>query len=168
MRNATRASRGAARSGHRSRAPIAARGACRRLPRGGDPGHDQHDDPRFGVDSDGASGSLLHQRPELLILKRAGLDPADAAKYELDHFVPLALGGHPRSEDNLWLQPWLEPGAQRSRIDWNGSCRSSSARGSCPCAPRERAIQNGWKDAYRKLVGAMPRAVEDDEEEVVD
>jgi hypothetical protein len=26
--------------------------------------------------------------------------------YELDHCVPLELGGDPRSEDNLWLQPW--------------------------------------------------------------
>lgn len=26
--------------------------------------------------------------------------------YELDHIVPLALGGHPSSKDNLMLQPW--------------------------------------------------------------
>jgi hypothetical protein len=26
--------------------------------------------------------------------------------YELDHAIPLELGGDPRSEDNLWLQPW--------------------------------------------------------------
>jgi hypothetical protein len=36
----------------------------------------------------------------------AGLNPKDAIKYEPDHFVPLAIGGHPRSEDNLWLQSW--------------------------------------------------------------
>jgi hypothetical protein len=29
---------------------------------------------------------------------------------ELDHCIPLELGGNPRSEKNLWLQPW------------NGSC----------------------------------------------
>lgn len=27
-------------------------------------------------------------------------------EYELDHIVPLALGGHPSSKDNLMLQPW--------------------------------------------------------------
>jgi len=26
----------------------------------------------------------------------AGLNPKDAIKYEPDHFVPLAIGGHPR------------------------------------------------------------------------
>jgi hypothetical protein len=40
------------------------------------------------------------------MLGRAGLSPKDAIKYELDHSVPLAIGGHPRSEDNPWLQHW--------------------------------------------------------------
>jgi hypothetical protein len=26
--------------------------------------------------------------------------------YELDHLIPLGLGGHPTSSDNLWLQNW--------------------------------------------------------------
>lgn len=33
-------------------------------------------------------------------------DPALLAQYELDHKVPLAVGGHPESLHNLWLQPW--------------------------------------------------------------
>ena len=28
--------------------------------------------------------------------------------YELDHLIPLGLGGHPTSASNLWLQPWSE------------------------------------------------------------
>ena len=28
--------------------------------------------------------------------------------YELDHLIPLGLGGHPTSVNNLWLQPWTE------------------------------------------------------------
>lgn len=33
-------------------------------------------------------------------------DRALLAQYELDHKVPLAVGGHPDSLHNLWLQPW--------------------------------------------------------------
>ena len=51
-----------------------------------------------------ASGSAREQHLKQLMLARAGLKPTDSLKFELDHFVPLALGGHPRSEDNLWLQ----------------------------------------------------------------
>jgi hypothetical protein len=28
--------------------------------------------------------------------------------YELDHLIPLGLGGHPTSANNLWLQTWPE------------------------------------------------------------
>ena len=35
------------------------------------------------------------QGVKLKFLREAGLDPDRAADYELDHFVPLALGGHP-------------------------------------------------------------------------
>ena len=28
--------------------------------------------------------------------------------YELDHLIPLGLGGHPTSANNLWLQNWSE------------------------------------------------------------
>ena len=40
------------------------------------------------------------------LLREHGLTQSDAALYELDHFIPLALGGHPRDLHNLWLQPW--------------------------------------------------------------
>jgi hypothetical protein len=40
------------------------------------------------------------------LLRDQGLPQVDAAKYELDHLIPLALGGHPRKPENLWLQPW--------------------------------------------------------------
>ena len=41
-------------------------------------------------------------------LREAGLPREDARRYELDHVVPLTLGGSPRSPDNLRLQPWPE------------------------------------------------------------
>lgn len=41
------------------------------------------------------------------LLKQQGL--TDASAYELDHVVPLALGGHPTNPKNLRLQPWDGP-----------------------------------------------------------
>jgi len=35
--------------------------------------------------------------------------PGSTQDYELDHLIPLGLGGHPTSPENLWLQTW--PGA---------------------------------------------------------
>ena len=41
-----------------------------------------------------------------LLLKRPGLDPSMASDYGLDHIIPLAIGGHPRSLNILEWQPW--------------------------------------------------------------
>jgi hypothetical protein len=34
--------------------------------------------------------------------------PGPPQDYELDHLIPLGLGGHPTSPNNLWLQNWPE------------------------------------------------------------
>jgi hypothetical protein len=40
------------------------------------------------------------------LLREAGLSESRQSDYELDHIVPLPLGGHPRKLSNLALQPW--------------------------------------------------------------
>jgi len=51
------------------------------------------------------------------LLRDAGLDESHIGDYELDHIVPLALGGHPRKLANLTLQPWDgEHGAKRKDL----------------------------------------------------
>jgi hypothetical protein len=51
------------------------------------------------------------------LLREAGLDESSMSEYELDHIVPLALGGHPRKLANLTLQPWEgEHGAKQKDL----------------------------------------------------
>jgi hypothetical protein len=40
------------------------------------------------------------------LLRDRGLDQSQMTAYELDHIVPLALGGHPSERANLVLQDW--------------------------------------------------------------
>jgi hypothetical protein len=40
------------------------------------------------------------------LMREAGIDAARIGDYELDHIVPLTLGGHPRKLSNLTLQQW--------------------------------------------------------------
>ena len=47
------------------------------------------------------------------LMREAGIDGARIDDYELDHIVPLALGGHPRKLSNLMLQPWEGSTARR-------------------------------------------------------
>ena len=40
------------------------------------------------------------------LLRDAGIDESEIGQYELDHIIPLAVGGHPRKLSNLMLQGW--------------------------------------------------------------
>jgi hypothetical protein len=40
------------------------------------------------------------------LMQEAGIGAVRMSDFELDHIVPLALGGHPRKVSNLMLQPW--------------------------------------------------------------
>lgn len=41
-------------------------------------------------------------------LKRSLLPPSGQMRnYELDHIVPISIGGAPKDPANLWLQPWV-------------------------------------------------------------
>jgi hypothetical protein len=90
---------------------------------------------------------LKHQ-----MLQRVGIDVAKAKDYELDHFVPLALGGHPRSTDNLWLQKWDG--------EWNAKIKDRLERklqvmvcaGHISLNDARDAIRSDWKAAFRKYV----------------
>lgn len=83
------------------------------------------------------------------LLRDRGLPALSAADYELDHRVPLALGGHPRSLVNLELQPWDgESGAKKKdhlerklqRLVCSGKLRLKAAR---------RAVYFDWRSATR-------------------
>ena len=98
------------------------------------------------------------------LLRDAGLPQTESLKYELDHFVPLALGGHPRSIDNLWLQSWDGPWSARSKDRLERSLQSMVCSGKLALRTARTAIQNDWKAAYKKYIGNAP-APRDMEEE---
>jgi hypothetical protein len=109
---------------------------------------------------------------KLLMLSRARLRPEDAAKYELDHYVPLALGGHPRSEDNLWLQPWEGTWTAKLKDRLERKLQLMVCASELTLQEARSEIKKGWRAAYRKFIAADPRAVprglDWDEDEVVE
>jgi len=82
-----------------------------------------------------------------LLLKREGLDPSTALDYELDHIIPLALGGHPRNMDNLELQPWDEA-RRKDRVEVKLQCLVCS--GQVALADAQKEIVDDWRGAYHR------------------
>ena len=73
---------------------------------------------------------------------------ADKGSFELDHIIPLALGGHPRNPRNLMLQGWDgHDGAKRKdRLEVKLQCLVCS--GDVPLDVAQNAIWSDWQSAY--------------------
>ena len=84
---------------------------------------------------------------KLKLLQTAGQDPSSAGEYELDHIVPLALGGHPRALDNLQLQPWPEA-RRKDRLEVKLQCLVCS--GQVSLGEAQTAIATDWEAAYHR------------------
>ena len=55
------------------------------------------------------------------LMRDAGIPWTDASLFELDHLVPLTIGGNPRSLDNLRLQAWaVAPVTLGDGTEWTG------------------------------------------------
>ncbi|NDG40899.1 MAG: hypothetical protein EBY28_16380 [Betaproteobacteria bacterium] len=96
--------------------------------------------------------SSYTQGVKFKLMQAQSIPRADASGYELDHRIPLALGGHPRALANLSLQPWDgERGAKKKdrleralqRMVCNGTLALDQARD---------AIFSDWEAAYRSFM----------------
>jgi hypothetical protein len=67
--------------------------------------------------------------------------PGTVASYELDHLVPLGLGGAPRDPANLWLQSWPEA---RAKDDDESALHHAMCTGRLSLEQAQRRILEQW------------------------
>jgi hypothetical protein len=87
------------------------------------------------------------------LLREHGLPAANAAQFELDHLIPLALGGHPRQIDNLWLQPWYGDWSARRKDQLEVKLKNQVCAAALSLAEARRAIADDWRAAWVRYVG---------------
>ena len=70
--------------------------------------------------------------------------------YELDHLIPLELGGNPPDVRNLWPEPYEpRPGAhEKDRLE--NYLKRQVCAGAMTLAAAQKAISSNWVEAYRK------------------
>ncbi|MBT3067963.1 hypothetical protein [Rhodoferax sp. U11-2br] len=91
---------------------------------------------------------------KLKLLRENGLPDAAAKKYELDHHLQLALGGHPRSLKNLMLQPWEGSNGAKSKDRLERRLQTLVCTGKLLLDEAQRAIWQDWQAAFQKYVFA--------------
>ncbi len=82
---------------------------------------------------------ILHHRPK---------------EFELDHLIPLELGGD-NTETNLWVQPYDGQWNARLKDDLENELHQQVCNGSLPLEQAQQEISWDWVAAYRKYLGGQ-------------
>jgi hypothetical protein len=91
------------------------------------------------------------------LLQEKGLPDSDAGKFELDHYIPLALGGDPRSMNNLWLQPWEGEQGAKKKDRLERRLQVLVCAGSLTLERAREEISRDWEGAYGRYVTQKAR-----------
>lgn len=86
------------------------------------------------------------------LLRDQGMPASYARKYELDHFIPLALGGHPRKPENLWLEPWDGEWGARTKDRLEVKLKNLVCKGRLSLQRAQDEIRRNWIAAFKKYV----------------
>lgn len=73
--------------------------------------------------------------------------------YELDHRVPLGLGGDPISPQNLWMEPWSGPWNATLKDKLEVALMRQVCSGRTTLAAAQKAFLGDWTVAYRIVYG---------------
>lgn len=91
------------------------------------------------------------------LLERAGLPPSAIHDYELDHLVPLELGGAPADHRNLWLQSWTGTWNAHVKDDLENRLHTLVCRGEITLQDAQEAIAANWTQAYQQFMAARAK-----------
>jgi hypothetical protein len=67
--------------------------------------------------------------------------------YELDHLIPLELGGAPATVANLWPEPWQGTLGARAKDVVENTLHRRVCAGAMSLASGQRAIATDWRTA---------------------
>jgi hypothetical protein len=79
---------------------------------------------------------------------------APLAMYELDHLIPLELGGA-STATNLWPEPLAGSRGAHRKDDLENAMRRQVCSGAVSLAVAQLAIAANWEDAYQTFVGPL-------------
>ena len=96
---------------------------------------------------------LKHQ-----VMRRYGVAGANMHDYELDHLIPLELGGSPDDPANLWPQSRTGTWTADLKDDLERTLNRRTCEGRLSLAEAQKAIRTDWIAAYKKYESARAKA----------
>ena len=93
---------------------------------------------------------VSYTNPLKLQLMKSYGDTDSPSNYELDHFVPLELGGHPSDPRNLWPEPHAPSPDSPQKDKVENYLKAQVCAGKMTLADAQRAISTDWVTAWKQ------------------
>jgi len=91
------------------------------------------------------------------LMRKYGVGSRDVRDFELDHLIPLELGGAPDDPANLWPQPRTGTWTAELKDDLERTLNRRACEGRVSLAQAQQAIRTDWIAAYRKYETARAK-----------
>ncbi len=75
-----------------------------------------------------------------------------ASDYELDHLIPLEVGGSPTSVKNLWPEPWLTTWDAGKKDRLENQMHELVCAGALSLRAAQHVLSSNWIAGYQKYV----------------
>ena len=95
---------------------------------------------------------LKHQ-----LMRKYGVAGVNMREFELDHLIPLELGGSPDDPANFWPQPRSGEWNAELKDDLERTLNRRTCEGRVSLAEAQKAIRTDWIAAYKKYEGARAK-----------
>ncbi|MGZ8217381.1 hypothetical protein [Methylomagnum sp.] len=73
--------------------------------------------------------------------------------YQMDHLIPLSLGGHPTDPKNIWPQVLLAKWSARRKDYLEQILHDKVCKGEVSLKDAQDQIRTNWIEAYKKYIG---------------
>jgi hypothetical protein len=90
-------------------------------------------------------------------LRQYGYAASDIDNFELDHLVPLSIGGAPEDPHNLWPQPHVGQWTAKDKNALESSLHNQVCDGKVPLREAQRAMATDWIAAYEKYMSSRAK-----------
>lgn len=86
-------------------------------------------------------------------IKQYGYGDENAKHYQMDHLIPLSLGGNPIDPKNIWPQVLVTKWSARRKDFLEEILHDKVCKGELGLKEAQDQIKTNWIEAYKKYIG---------------
>ncbi len=86
-------------------------------------------------------------------IKQYGYTDENSKHYQMDHLIPLSLGGNPIDPKNIWPQVLLTKWSARRKDYLEEILHDKVCKGELSLKDAQEQIRSNWIEAYKKYIG---------------